>query len=81
MIQELGDQMKEEEKKKMAGFRVLKERVKDWLGREDEESFLAVKDEYYKLALGQYYLVTKLNWFKRLQRRIIKERHLQASYL
>jgi hypothetical protein len=65
----------------MAGFRVLKERLKDWLGREDEESFLAVKDEYYKLTLGQYYLVTKLNWFKRLQRRIIKERHLQASYL
>lgn len=79
MVNELGDQMKEGEEKKMEEFRALKERLREWLVREDAESFTAVKEEYNKVALSQYYLVTKLNWFKHLQRRIIKERQLQAS--
>ena len=64
--------LEEDESEKLGQYRSLNRSVTEWLYTEDSPSFGTVKEGYEKIALDQYHLLAKLEWFRKLHRKVVK---------
>jgi len=48
--------------------------MREWFEDEDEATLATLKGQYRKMAVDQYYLLAKLDWFNKLRRKIVRQK-------